>query len=123
MSVLRVETIEVNTIRNFAGTSLQNQFKSGPATDLMSYSNNYIESYGVNSGQTNYVYPPGGFSMANLVNFIASLRTIYFAGGVDGNDTLYTYYTVRGGDIEVVVYNSEQRATPTCNWAASWRKT
>jgi len=122
MSTLRVETVEVNTIRNFAGTTLLNQLKSGPHTDLMSYASNYIHTYGVNSGQISYVYPPSGFSMTNLKQFISSSREIYFSGGVDGNDSLYNYYTVRSGDIECVVYNSEQRASPACNWTGSWGK-
>jgi len=122
MSTLRVETIEVNTIRNFAGTALKDQLKTGSSTDFMSYDSNYRHTYGVNSGQTSYTYPPAGYSMSNLKQFINSSREIYFAGGVDGNDSLYCYYNVRSGDIELVVYNSEQRATPACNWTGSWAK-
>ena len=82
--------------------------------------NNYSITYGVNSGTTTYVYPPAGKAMGQLIGFIPSSRTIYFAGGVDGNDSLICYYTVQASAIQVICYNSEQRDTPTVNWMAIW---
>jgi hypothetical protein len=60
--------------------------------------------------------------MSDLVAFIPSLRTIYFAGRVDANDSLYTYYEVGASYITVVVYNSEQRYQSSFNYLGIWRK-
>jgi hypothetical protein len=90
----------------------------------MNYNSNFTVTYGTNEGNTTYVYPPSGFSISNLVGFIPSRRIIYFSGGVDNNDTMYNYYSIDSGNgrIEVVSYTSEQRATPSNNWLAIWRK-
>lgn len=89
--------------------------------NLHGFHNMKIHS-GLNSGTTTYVYPPEGFVMENLAAFICSLRTIYFSGDVDGNDSLYCYWTTDAAKIILTCYNSEQRATPTVNWLAIWRK-
>jgi hypothetical protein len=84
--------------------------------------NNYSISYGVYNGTTNYVYPPSGKTIGQLLGFIPSIQQIHFAGGVDGNDSLYCYYGIETANnrIVVVCYNSEQRSTPYFNWMAIW---
>ena len=84
--------------------------------------NNYSVTYGVYNGTTNYVYPPSGKTISQLIGFIPSIHAIYFAGGVDGNDSLYCYYSIETGNnrIAVTCYNSEQRSTPYFNWMAIW---
>lgn len=77
-------------------------------------------TYGTGGGSNFSVNPPSGFSMSNLAGFIPSIRYIYFSGGVDGNDTLSTTYSVGGSNITVDVRNSEQRASGEANWVALW---
>lgn len=77
---------------------------------------------GANAGTTTYVYPPEGFSMEHLIAFICSIREIYYAGDVDGNDSLYCYYSTDTAKITITCYNTEQRWTPAANWLAVWRK-
>jgi phage-related tail fiber protein len=85
------------------------------------FHNMHIES-GVNEGTTSYVYPPEGFTMADLLAFIPSSRTIYYSGDVDYNDSLYCYWEKDNVKITITCYNSEQRYTPSVNWLAIWRK-
>jgi hypothetical protein len=84
--------------------------------------NNYSISYGVYNGTTNYVYPPEGKTINKLIGFIPSINQIYFSGRVNGDDSLYCYYTVQPqyNRIEVICYNSEQRSTPYFSWMAIW---
>lgn len=77
-------------------------------------------TYGTGGGSNFSVNPPSGFSMSNLAGFIPSIRYIYFSGGVDGNDTLSTTYSVGGSNINVDVRNSEQRSSGEANWIALW---
>ena len=83
-------------------------------------------TYGYNSGaqSTTYVYPPSGYLIGDLIGFIPSRRTGHFSGGVDGNDSIYCYYSIDTANnrITVVCYFSEQRSNPTVNWMALWRK-
>jgi hypothetical protein len=77
-------------------------------------------TYGTGGGSNFSVNPPSGFSMSNLAGFIPSIRYIYFSGGVDGNDTLSTTYSVGESNINVDVRNSEQRSSGEANWIALW---
>jgi hypothetical protein len=79
-----------------------------------------IVTYGTGGGSNFNVNPPSGFSMASLAGFIPSLRLIYFSGGVDGNDTLQTTYSVGNESVNVDVRNSEQRAAGQANYLALW---
>jgi hypothetical protein len=97
---------------------LQNIINGG---NLHSTDNMFIHS-GINSGTTSFVDPPEGYTMANLMAFICSIRTIYFNGVVDNNDSLYCYWQAEEARVRITCYNSEQRATPTVNWLAIWRK-
>jgi hypothetical protein len=80
----------------------------------------------ITSGQTDssdfFVYPPSGYTMSNLKGFIPSINGIWYAGGVDGNDTMRCYYTVLADKINVVTNNSEQRRNAIANWLAIWGK-
>lgn len=92
------------------------------ASSFLQASKQFTIVSGTNSATTSYVYPPSGFTMSNLVAFIPSIRTIYFNGDVDHNDSLYCHWSTDSSKITVKCYNSEQRSTPTCNWLAVWRK-
>src|SRR5574344_1548324 len=85
------------------------------------FHNMHIES-GFNEGTTSYVYPPEGFTIADLLAFLPSSRTIYYSGDVDYNDSLYCYWEKDNVKITITCYNSEQRYTPSVNWLAIWRK-
>jgi hypothetical protein len=58
--------------------------------------------------------------MSNLAGFMASLSKVYFAGVVDGNDSLRTEWQADQNRIRVWVQNTEQRAIPAGNWIAFW---
>lgn len=107
----------------------------GPQGPAGAPGSSYTFTHGVNStvSYTNWVgawgeaynyfdvFPPYGKTMGNLVAFIPSIWAIYFAGDVDGNDSLrctYTYYSDR---IRVIVQNTEQRSYPAASWLAVWR--
>jgi len=81
-------------------------------------------TYGTNTGNTTYAYPPSGYAIGDLIGFIPSRRTGHFSGGVDGNDSIYCYYSIDTANsrISITCYLSEQRAQPTVNWMALWRK-
>ena len=89
-----------------------------------SYVNAYTSNVGYLDFGSNYfdVYPPAGYTMANLAAFIPSIHVIYFAGGVNGDDTLGCVYITYGDRIRVHVQNSEQRSAPAANWLAIWRR-
>lgn len=108
-------------------TSLQSQIDAINAS-LPNYATkfdvnmNLWFTYGSAQSTTTYVYPPGGFSMADLAGFIPSMRRVDFAGKVDYNDTMQTEYFVESDRIRIVNQNSEQRATSWVQWLAIWRK-
>lgn len=66
------------------------------------------------------VFPPSGKTMSNLVAFIPSIKRIYYAGGVDGNDRLRNEYEIRADRIRVWVQNTEQNGKPAGNYFAVW---
>ena len=66
------------------------------------------------------VFPPIGKTMSNILAFIPSIRTIHYAGKVDGNDSLRCEYVFYSDRIRVFVQNTEQRWYPTASWLAIW---
>ena len=82
----------------------------------------YTNQVGSFNNGSNYfdVYPPSGKSMSNLIAFIPSIRTIHYAGGVDGNDSLRCTYTYLSNRIRVYVQNTEQRSKPAANYLGVW---
>lgn len=74
------------------------------------------------SGTTRF--PPAGFTMDHLEGTTVSNRFIFFAGGVDGNDTLRATYSVNytSGNISYSYFNSEQRASGQGNIIIHWAK-
>jgi hypothetical protein len=138
-----MSTLRVNSIDNLSGTGgSANQVFYRNGSNVLSGSNNltfdgttlknggyavlnnYSITYGVygTSGSVNYVYPPTGKTISQLVGFIPSSRSIYFNGGVDYNDSLYCYYEVQTANnrIYVACYNSEQRGEGSFNFLAIW---
>lgn len=79
-------------------------------------------TYGQTDSSNFDVFPPSGYTMTNLKGFIPSINGIWYAGGVDGNDTMRCYYTVGSDRINVVTNNSEQRRGAIANWLAIWSK-
>lgn len=77
--------------------------------------NNYSFNYA-------YVYPPSGFSMSHLVGFVPSIAEVYYAGDVDGNDTIWCNYRIESTRIKVICNNSENRARSKINYLAIWQK-
>ena len=67
------------------------------------------------------VFPPAGKTMSDLIGFIPSIRTIYFAGGVNRDDAMRCEYSIMSDRIRVWVQNTEQRWKGTFNWLAVWR--
>jgi len=92
------------------------------ASSFLQKNNQFVITSGANTGTTSYVYPPSGYTMANLVAFIPSIRTIHFNGKVDNNDSMYCNYAKESNRMKITCYNSEQRANPQANWLAVWRK-
>lgn len=88
--------------------------------------NRFIVTSGVvqasGAGSTADVYPPSGFSMSNLAGFIPSIRRIDYAGEVDGNDTTECYANYYSDRVQIVAYNSEQRAASWANYVAIWKR-
>jgi len=84
----------------------------------------YTNTVGYLNFGSNYfdVYPPAGYTMANLVAFIPSIHVIYFAGGVNGDDVLGCVYSTLSDRVRVFVQNSEQRSAPAANYLAIWRR-
>lgn len=82
----------------------------------------YTNQVGSFNNSRNYydVFPPSGKTMSNLVAFIPSIKRIYYAGGVDGNDRLRNEYDKRSDRIRVWVQNTEQNGKPQGNYLAVW---
>jgi hypothetical protein len=74
------------------------------------------------------VFPPFGFTMFNLMGFIANSSIILFGGDVDSNDTLWCRWQWRTDRVRVICANSENRGFATTNAAsyitylAIWRR-
>lgn len=110
--------ISATTFVKSGGTSAQYLRANGSSEELNI-------TYGNNSGNTTYVYPPSGFAIGDLIGFIPSWRYVAYNGTVNGDDTSYCNYSIETGNNRVAVtcYTSEQRDTPQNNWFAIWRKT
>ena len=83
----------------------------------------FTNQVGSFNDSSNYfdVFPPSGYTMANLKGFIPSIRTVHYAGGVDGNDSIRCQFEERSDRIRVWVQNTEQRSTPTGNFFSVWQ--
>ena len=68
------------------------------------------------------VYPPYGFNMTHLRGFIPSIRRIDYNGQVGNNDTTECYANYYSDRVDIVVYNSEQRAASWANYIAIWKR-
>jgi hypothetical protein len=67
------------------------------------------------------VFPPAGKLMGNLRAFIPSIHAIYYAGGVNGDDSMRCTAIYLSDRIRVYVQNTEQRYQPAANYLAIWR--
>jgi hypothetical protein len=88
----------------------------------------YVTSYtnttsGFNDAKNHfYVYPPSGYTMANLQAFIPSIHVIHFDGGVDSNDSIKCTWKKTSDAVKVNVQGTEQRSKPAANWLAVWSR-
>lgn len=82
----------------------------------------FLFSQGLAIGTESFVYPPSGYTMANIVAFIPAISQLHYSGTVNGDDSTYCYFVYEATSIRVVVYNTEQRSTPVANYLAVWRK-
>jgi hypothetical protein len=71
-----------------------------------------------------FVYPPEGFNINNLVEFLPSINAVYFDGGVNADDILFCRHTIDYAKNRVIVQvgNSEQRANGYVNYLGIWRR-
>ncbi len=96
-------------------------------TTVFTYGNgisvyNYSSTIGDLVDTANFfdVFPPSGKTMSDLAAFIPSISKIFFAGDVDGNDTIRCTWTAKTDRITVWVSATEQRAKGIGNWLAVW---
>jgi hypothetical protein len=89
----------------------------------------FQSAYGFTNGQgwtndSNYtdVFPPAGYTMANLQSYIASIGGIHFNGSVDNNDSIRCIASPLGDRIRIYVQGTEQRDLPSANFLAIWRR-
>ena len=89
----------------------------------------FQSAYGFTNGQgwtndSNFtdVFPPAGYTMANLQSYIASIAGIHFNGKVDNNDSMRCIAAPLGDRIRIYVQNTEQRDLPSANFLAIWRR-
>lgn len=68
------------------------------------------------------IYPPEGYTIADLVAFIPAISEIHYAGDVDKNDSTYCNYTINEDHILLTSKSSEQRKKTFSNWIAIWIK-
>ena len=68
--------------------------------------------------------PPEGFNIGDVWAGIGSISRIYYAGGVDGNDTTVNdwYIDIGGNGTWTNTYNTEQRATAYSQQFVMYRK-
>jgi len=107
-----------------APTALQgNVSKQIATTEFVKYSfRNFIKvSTGRNTDGA-AIYPPSGFTMADLAAFIPAISEIHYSGDVDGNDSSYCHYTINKDHILLTSKTSEQRKKTFSNWLAIWIK-
>lgn len=96
----------------------QYTFRYGTTASQVGFTNQ-VGSWNFNSNYFD-IFPPAGKSIFNLVAFIPSIAVIHFAGGVNGDDSLYCSWNAQADRIRVWVQNTEQRSTPAANWLAIW---
>lgn len=75
-----------------------------------------------NSSGEAYVYPPSGYTMADLDRIIPSIAQIWFDGNVDDNDILQCTFAVQSTRVVITCKNSEQEQNAKVNYLAIWHK-
>jgi len=68
------------------------------------------------------LFPPAGYTIANLVGFQCGIAEIYFGGNVDGNDSIWCNYQVESDRIVVICNASENNSNSKVNYMAVWQK-
>nr|WP_294922217.1 hypothetical protein [uncultured Flavobacterium sp.] len=107
------------TIESGAQKNLQEYYDYGVVTtqnrqngiNEFDYTKNFTE-----------IFPPSGYTMANLKAFLPSIAKIAFNGNVDNSDTMWCHYQIGIDRITVICNNSESRETSKINYLAIWKK-
>jgi hypothetical protein len=80
-----------------------------------------ISTYGYAQSGT-LVFPPFGYTMANLIGVITSMREVWYNGDVNGDDYTAVYYQINPTNIRILGASSEQDQSMVLNYLAIWRK-
>lgn len=107
------------TIEEGAQKNQQEYYDYGTVTTQNRVSGIFETDYSKNYAD---IYPPAGYTMANLKGFIPSIAKIAFSGDVNSDDTMWCQYRVDGTKIRVICNNSESRETSKINYLAIWKK-
>lgn len=77
-----------------------------------------------NNTAKNYidVYPPSGYTMANLAGFMASISQLKFSGDVNHDDGLWCKYANTSSYVRVICGASEMREISQVSYMAIWIK-
>ena len=66
--------------------------------------------------------PPSGFTINDLLGFMATPGVIYFGGDVNNDDILYIRWRRQSNNIRVICNNSENRSRSYIHYMGIWRK-
>lgn len=99
----------------------QIQITSGNRQDMSSwtswgnYSNDFTKNY-------LDIFPPSGYTMANLHGVVPSIAFIAYAGDVDDNDIIWCLSRVQSDRVRIICGSFEQRTAAAVNYVAIWIK-
>ncbi|MCG7878345.1 MAG: phage tail protein [Candidatus Thiodiazotropha endolucinida] len=109
-----IEIADFRITSGFVGT--QNRFSQSNWAGYNDWTRNYAD-----------IFPPSGYTMANLQGFFASLAVVYFGGDVNQDDKLYVRWRQESNKIRVICANSENTTDNSgsasyINYQAIWRR-
>lgn len=89
---------------------------------ILSRSDGLGDGWGNSAVNFNYVYPPTGYTMLDMVGFIASIERIDFGGNVNGDDFLWCRWAAESNRVKVWCNNSENDSDAIFQYMAIWQK-
>ena len=125
----KIEDIDIEAMKQELQSSMDKSlqetfiyFTYGRLKTTNRYNNS--NNHGVDNFAYNYCFIdcPSGYSIGDLVVFMPSISKVYYAGDVNGDDTIYCHWKIDGNRIKVTCNNSENRADSYINFIAGWRK-
>lgn len=74
------------------------------------------------NGYYNYVYPPAGKNIGQILNVMCSIREVYYAGDVNYDDSVYCFYEIEWANnrVKFICYSNERRSRCAINWDIAW---